>query len=182
MRHDQYIDCPLRDLSGFAARSAAEYLHDALAATKHLAEDHEGIDRTAVVVAMIQAASAQEAAAMHLVGVQQTLDEAQSDRRNAEAPAANHAADSPVLYWCPGTAQVCVQPPADDGDRWHTGAGAYAAFREADFETRKSMLFIEAMHMIICDRCSPDAVHAALQAFPEYCDGLAADMPRNATL
>lgn len=50
--------------------------------------------------------------------------------------------------------------------------------RQADFETRKKIVFIEAMHLIVRDKCDPLAVHSALLGLAEYRDGLSDDAPR----
>jgi hypothetical protein len=50
-------------------------------------------------------------------------------------------------------------------------------FQKANFEKRKALLFINAMHMIVRDNCDPMAVHKAMLGFDEYLDGLSDDMP-----
>lgn len=87
-------------------------------------------------------------------------------------------ATNAALLWNPGTAQVAVRPLEDPGTEFdRSGLGCYAVVRKMDFEQRKAHVFIEAMHLIIRDRCDPQAVHAALWALEEYRDGCAPDMP-----
>ena len=91
------------------------------------------------------------------------------------------SAKNRMLCWNPETDDVeCIPYPDLDGisNRFEmTGLAAYSAVRDADFQTRKLIVFVEAMHLIIRDRCNPDAVHAALLQLEEYRDGLASDMP-----
>lgn len=64
---------------------------------------------------------------------------------------------------------------SDDYD-FCIGACDYV-FQKADFEKRKGLLYINAMHMIVRDGCDPVAVHKAMLGFDEYRDGLSDDMP-----
>lgn len=95
---------------------------------------------------------------------------------------AKRSAKNTMLCWNPGTSEVeCVPWPDYPGGRSDafemTGLAAYSRVRDGDFEFRKLVVFVEAMHLIIRDRCDADAVHAALLHLEEYRDGLASDMP-----
>jgi len=85
-----------------------------------------------------------------------------------------------MLCWDPETDQVAVIRWPDTGDRSRpysmTGLACESYVREADFEQRKAIVFIEAIHLIVRDRCDPDAVHRALLNLEEYQDGLADDL------
>lgn len=54
----------------------------------------------------------------------------------------------------------------------------YAKVRRMTPAARRAMVFIEAMHLIVRDKCDPIAVHKALLKLTEYRSGLADDMPR----
>jgi len=87
-------------------------------------------------------------------------------------------ASNMVLCWIPGTANVETIPLGESIPRgYRTGLAAYTNFRTMDYEERKLMVFIEAMHLIIRDRCDPDAVHKAFLDLDEYRDGCSDDMP-----
>ena len=61
-------------------------------------------------------------------------------------------------------------------DYFTTGGVWTDAKRMSDIEAR-AFCFIEAMHMIIRDKCDPEAVHLAWMTIDEYRDGCADDMP-----
>lgn len=90
-------------------------------------------------------------------------------------------ADKMMLCWNPGTDQVRLVPWPDFARRSEsylmTGLACNAIFQKLDFEQRKAAVFIEAMHLIVRDKCDPLAVHRALLALSEYRDGCACDMP-----
>ena len=88
-----------------------------------------------------------------------------------------------MLCWTPDTDKVALV-------RWPDTCGASKAYlcsalacdfavHEMTFEQRKTMVFIEAMHLIIRDGCAARAVHRALLGLEEYRDGLSADMPHD---
>jgi hypothetical protein len=94
------------------------------------------------------------------------------------------SADKAILCWNPGTSQVRVfEFPPPDGfyGRWAkyemTTLADSQHFCEMTFEQRKAAVFIEAMHIVVRDKCSPMAVHLALLEVQEYRDGCALDMP-----
>jgi len=92
------------------------------------------------------------------------------------------SAKNTMLCWNPGTSEVeCVPWPDYPGGRSDdfqmTALACYNKVKIGDFEFRKLVVFVEAMHLIIRDRCDPDAVHAALLQLEEYRDGLSTDMP-----
>ncbi len=86
-----------------------------------------------------------------------------------------------MLCWNPDSNEVDLVAHPDlcgASDKYMmTALGCWSRFNEMNFEQRKAVIFIEAMHLIIRDGCDPDAVHRALLALDEYRDGLAGDMP-----
>lgn len=64
-----------------------------------------------------------------------------------------------------------------DGNREKSWGACNTAVREASFEKRKLVVFINAMHMIVRDKCDPAEVHRVLSELEEYEDGCADDMP-----
>ncbi len=52
-----------------------------------------------------------------------------------------------------------------------------AEIDKASFAQRQAMVFINAMHMIVRDKCDPSEVHRVLSELEEYEDGCADDMP-----
>ena len=91
------------------------------------------------------------------------------------------SAKDSMICWNPGTDQVAIVPHPDRqglSDKYlMTGLGAYKHVKEATFEDRKTIAFIEAVHLIIRDGCEPHAVHQAMMKLEEYRDGCADDMP-----
>ena len=66
---------------------------------------------------------------------------------------------------------------------WEKAWGAcHNEIFKADFETRKALVFIQAVHMIVRDKCDPALVHRVLSELEEYRDGCADDMPGIAKL
>jgi hypothetical protein len=87
-------------------------------------------------------------------------------------------ANTHMILWRPGTDEVAVVrwPNTERHQGWSTGA-CNLEYQEASFEQRKTMLFIEAMQMIVRDKCDPMAVHQAMICFWEYHNGCSLDMP-----
>ena len=88
-------------------------------------------------------------------------------------------ATNTVLWWTPG-GEVELGPYPDN--RWdrrqqNNSLAAYRHIQQGSFEHRKTMVFIEAVKLIVRDRCDPDKVHNALLELEEYRDGLPDDMP-----
>lgn len=92
-----------------------------------------------------------------------------------------------MICWIPETDDVMLFPWPDNNDKlgilerstgkhYHTGGACWAAIRKMTFEQRKTTVFIEAIHMIVRDKCDPMAVHFALCGLDEYRDGLADDV------
>ena len=85
-----------------------------------------------------------------------------------------------MLCWNPGTDQVEVLPHPDKDRKSRKYKMSCLAcnipLKKATFEQRKTLVFIEAIHLIVRDRCDPDAVHKALLNLEEYQDGLADDL------
>ncbi len=100
-----------------------------------------------------------------------------ADSRNDDLIPAKQA----MLCWNPGTDQVVVVPWPDTAGRssghLSTGLSCYEAFRKAGPTAMRAGIFVEAMHLIVRDRCEPLAVHRALLRIPEYVDCCASDMP-----
>jgi len=85
------------------------------------------------------------------------------------------------VAWNPGTDQVALIGHPDYSGRCGpyvmTWGACNSYIHDLDFESRKKMVFIEAMHMIVRDKCDPQAVHKVLLDLEEYIDGCADDMP-----
>ncbi|MBE7422328.1 MAG: hypothetical protein HS110_07850 [Zoogloeaceae bacterium] len=86
-----------------------------------------------------------------------------------------------ILCWTPNTADVAVVPWPDEAGFSEgfgmTALGCWNYARHLEFEERKALVFVEAMHLIVRDKMPADAVHAALWVLDEYRDGCAEDMP-----
>lgn len=91
-----------------------------------------------------------------------------------------------MLCWNPGTDQVILVRLPDKEHRSAgysmTSLGCWVYVRKMSFLQRKALVFIEALHLIVRDKCDPLAVHRALCGLEEYLDGCAADMPEVAKL
>ena len=85
-----------------------------------------------------------------------------------------------ILCWNPRSNEVALVPwPDTHGKSDHymmTSLAVYTHVRESDFEQRKAIVFIEAMHLIVRDGCDPASVHGALLGLDEYRAGCAPDM------
>ncbi|MBC17055.1 MAG: hypothetical protein CL942_08390 [Desulfovibrio sp.] len=85
-----------------------------------------------------------------------------------------------MLCWNPGIDEIALVPWPDEtmiSAKYLSACLAnHAHVQEMDFEQRKTLIFIEAMHMIIRDKCDPMAVHKTLCGLEEYRDGLRAGM------
>ena len=90
-------------------------------------------------------------------------------------------AKNSMLCWNPESSDVAIVPYPDTTGKSkrfsRTGLAVYSKIQEMSFSRRKMMVFIEAMHLIIRDKCDPMAVHNALLELQEYYDGCADDMP-----
>ena len=85
-----------------------------------------------------------------------------------------------MLCWNPETDQVEVGPWPDRtgwSANYKMSALAPTAVKKASFQKRKTIVFIEAVHLIVRDKCDPEAVHKALLNLEEYHDGLSDDFP-----
>lgn len=83
-------------------------------------------------------------------------------------------AKSHALAWAPHTDKVILLS--------HPGYippeyPCWICLDKKTFEQRKTIIFIEAYHLIVADGCDPAAVHRALWPLAEYRDGLAEDFP-----
>ena len=87
-----------------------------------------------------------------------------------------------MLCWDPGTANVKLVPWPDKArasDAYRMTALACNSYmHDMDFEQRKAIAFIEAMHLIVRDKVEATAVHNAMLGLAEYRDGCADDMLR----
>ena len=86
-----------------------------------------------------------------------------------------------MLCWNRGTDEVKVVrwPDSTRESRGYrmTALACDSSFASSSYETRKTRIFIEAMHLIVRDKCDPMAVHRALLGLAEYRDGCSRDMP-----
>lgn len=87
-----------------------------------------------------------------------------------------------MVIWT-GDGRVCLQKWPARGQRLFKGAfeSSWGAcdmeVQDATFEKCKTMIFIQAMHMIVRDKCDPQVVHCVLSELDEYQDGCSDDMP-----
>ena len=81
------------------------------------------------------------------------------------------------LCWNPGTDQVALVPHRRAHNYQCDHLACWGYVRGLSFEQRKQLIFIEAMVLIIRDKCDPTAVHRALLGLEEYRDGCPDDMP-----
>lgn len=58
----------------------------------------------------------------------------------------------------------------------YSSGGVYTANRNISSQKAKTLVFIEAIHLIVRDKVEPGAVHKAFLAIDEYVDGLADDV------
>ena len=86
-----------------------------------------------------------------------------------------------MLCWNPGTSEVAIFNHPDHSRlsrRYRMSAFAcYEHWSNLSREQMKAMIFIEAWHLVVRDRCDPAAVHKALIRLREYQDGLSDDFP-----
>ena len=90
-------------------------------------------------------------------------------------------ATNTMLLWNMQTGDVLLKhwPETDGGhSSYRSGLACYPAVRHANFEQRKAVIFIEAMHLIVRDGIEPKKLHAVLLGLEEYRDGCSPDMPR----
>lgn len=86
-----------------------------------------------------------------------------------------------MLCWNPNSSEVDVVawPDTANASRSYmmTALACYSHTQKMNFEQRKTMVFVEAMHLIVRDKVDPMAVHNALLKLEEYQHGCACDMP-----
>ena len=89
-------------------------------------------------------------------------------------------ATNTMLLWHPVSGDVFLKPwPERDhlhGD-YRSGLACYTAIQKASFEQRKTMVLIEAMHLIVRDGIDPQRLHQVLLGLEEYRDSCSDDMP-----
>lgn len=89
-------------------------------------------------------------------------------------------ATNTMLLWSTRSGAVMLKP-WPELDRLHndyrSGLACYMEVRKASFEQRKTMVLIEAMHLIVRDGIDPRKLHTVLLRLAEYRDACADDMP-----
>ncbi|WP_156880531.1 hypothetical protein [Thermomonas fusca] len=87
-----------------------------------------------------------------------------------------------MLCWTPGTANVKLVPWPDTiraSDAYRSTTLACNSYVHGkNFEQRKAIAFIEAVHLIVRDKVDAAAVHNTMLDLEEYRDGCAEDMLR----
>ncbi len=91
-------------------------------------------------------------------------------------------ATNTMLLWDPKTGNVVLQDWPEtmvnmSTMSYRSGLACYPGVREASFEKRKAIIFIEAMHLIVRDGIDPNKLHKVLLGLEEYRDGCSSDMP-----
>jgi hypothetical protein len=88
-------------------------------------------------------------------------------------------ATNTVLLWNPKTKKVRLVDLHDykKPSGWRSCLACNPEVRAANFEERKTQVFIEAMHLIIRDKIPANCVHNTLLELDEYSEGCALDMP-----
>ncbi|AQH05779.1 hypothetical protein A9R05_42950 (plasmid) [Burkholderia sp. KK1] len=86
-----------------------------------------------------------------------------------------------MLCWNPGTSEIALVP-WPDVDRCsqgftRTALACTSSVHKMTVAERTAIVYIEAIHLIVRDKCDPAAVHAALLGLSEYVGALAEDMP-----
>ena len=87
-----------------------------------------------------------------------------------------------MVIWKDGGFVELERWPARGPSKGKSWGACYASLQEASFEERKKAAFIQAVHMIVRDKCDPALVHRVLSELEEYQDGCADDMPGIAKL
>lgn len=86
-----------------------------------------------------------------------------------------------MICWNANGGEVAlIQHPDKKGDSdqyFFSALACNSDFKKLDFEERKKIIFIEAMHMIVRDKVDAMKLHSVLLALDEYRDGCAEDMP-----
>lgn len=85
-----------------------------------------------------------------------------------------------MILWDDETGDVLLKawPEQDNLHRGYKSHGAcWSYIRQMDFESRKTILFIEFAHLVVRDGIDPQKLHLVLLGLDEYRDGCAVDMP-----
>jgi len=85
-----------------------------------------------------------------------------------------------MICWNPGVEVKVGKWPDKTGwsDKYQMSSGACLSdVQNMDRTQAKAFCFIEAMHIIVRDKCDPQEVHREFLKINEYQDGCAADMP-----
>lgn len=92
-----------------------------------------------------------------------------------------YSAKEVMLCWNPGSDEVAIVKWPDKigaSEKYlMTGLACFLEIHDKKYDYIKQLVFIEAIHLIVRDKCDPMAVHNALLQVQEYRDGLACDMP-----
>lgn len=116
-------------------------------------------------------------AAGFFAGAKDSLNALEATWETSGLPAAQA-----MLCWNPGTDQVAVVDWPDEQGKSRpylmTGLACYVFSRPPTHEQWRQKVFMEAVHLIVRDKCDPMAVHRALLRINEYRSGLSDDMPR----
>lgn len=87
-----------------------------------------------------------------------------------------------MIIWTDGGFVELERWPAYGPCEGKSWGACYPSLQKASFEDRKRAVFIQAIHMIVRDKCDPALVHRVLSELEEYQDGCADDMPGIAKL
>ena len=86
-----------------------------------------------------------------------------------------------MLCWNRGTDEVAIFPHPDihnlSVDYGCSTLGCWSYVKDMSSVERTALVFVEAMHLIVRDKCDPMAVHRALLEVEEYRAACANDMP-----
>ena len=80
-------------------------------------------------------------------------------------------ATNTMLLWSPETGDVLLKPwPQSDGQQrdYRSSLACCANVQTASFEQRKTIIFIEAMRLIVRDGIDPRRLHGVLLGLDEY--------------
>lgn len=88
-----------------------------------------------------------------------------------------------MLLWCYQTKDVVLvdwpesRSNAAKYAAYRSGLACYTKIRQANFESRKAMVFIDFAHLVVRDGIDPIKLHHLLLDIEEYRDGVSNDMP-----
>jgi hypothetical protein len=84
-----------------------------------------------------------------------------------------------MVCWKPSTKEVKLfSHPGDETSRGWSSIGACdSRYKRASFRVRQTLIFMDAMHLVVRDGIDPIKLSAVLENLKEYRDGLAIDYP-----